>query len=66
MYQIDPADMPPVPICLVTLKERQDDVVDRLNNFVCNEFSLLGSYRQKVCHFVPCSAIVCDVPALAS
>lgn len=41
MYQIDPADMPPVPICLLTLKERQDDVVDRLNNFVCNEFSLM-------------------------
>lgn len=41
MHRIDPADAPPVPVCMVTLKERQNAAYDRLNHFVCNEFRSL-------------------------
>ena len=41
MHKIDPADAPPVPVCMVTLKGRQSDEVDRLNHFIRNEFPLM-------------------------
>ena len=37
MSPIDPADMPPVPICMVTLAGRCDDVTDCLDRFVREE-----------------------------
>lgn len=41
MHKIDPADAPPVPVCMVTLKDRQNAAYDRLSHFVCNEFRSL-------------------------
>ena len=41
MHRIDPVDAPPVPVCMVTLKARQNAAYDRLNHFVCNEFRSL-------------------------
>lgn len=41
MHDIDPADAPAVPVCLVTLEGRARPEVERLRRFVCNEFSLL-------------------------
>lgn len=38
MHKIDPADAPAVPVCMVTLKNRQGPATERLNHFVCHEF----------------------------
>lgn len=41
MHKIDPADAPPIPICVVTLKGKQGEKYERLDRFVSREFSLL-------------------------
>lgn len=41
MHKVDPTDAPPVPVCMVTLKGRQSDEVDRLHHFIRNEFPLM-------------------------
>ena len=41
MHDLDPADAPSVPVCLVTLEDSNRPEVERLKQFVCNEFSLL-------------------------
>ena len=41
MHKVDPADAPPVPICMVTLKGKESEKLDRLNSFVVNEFPLM-------------------------
>lgn len=41
MHRVDPSDAPPVPICMVTLKGRQSEAIDRLNRFVRNEFPFM-------------------------
>lgn len=41
MHRLDPTDAPPVPICMVTLKGRQSEAVDRLNRFVRKDFPLM-------------------------
>lgn len=41
MHDLDPSDAPTVPVCLVTLEDSSRPEVERLRQFVCNEFSLL-------------------------
>lgn len=41
MRKIDPADAPAVPICMVTLRGKQSDKLDRLDRFVTSEFPLM-------------------------
>lgn len=41
MHKVDPADAPPVPICMVTLRGKESEKLDRLNSFVVNEFPLM-------------------------
>lgn len=42
MHDLDPADAPSVPVCLVTLAGQQRPEVDRLRQFMLHESSLLG------------------------
>lgn len=42
MHGLDPADAPSVPVCIVTLEGSCRPEVERLRQFVCNEFSLLA------------------------
>lgn len=41
MHRVDPADAPPIPVCMVTLKGRQNESVERLDRFIRNEFPLM-------------------------
>lgn len=41
MHRLDPNDAPPVPICMVTLRGRQNESLERLDRFVRNEFPLM-------------------------
>ena len=41
MHRVDPADAPAVPICMVTLKGRDNELLERFSEFVCHEFPLV-------------------------
>lgn len=41
MHKVDPADAPAIPICMVTLKGKQNDKLERLDRFVTSEFPLM-------------------------
>lgn len=41
MRPLDPAEAPSIPVCMVTMEGGRREVVDRLDNFVRNEFRLL-------------------------
>ena len=41
MHRVDPADAPPIPICMVTKKGQQNEAVERLDRFVRKDFPLM-------------------------
>lgn len=41
MHDVDPADAPSIPVCLVTHAEQRRTEVERLRQFTCSEFSLM-------------------------
>ena len=54
MHKVDPADAPPVPICMVTLKGQESEKLDRLNSFVMNEFPLMKRmFNEAARHWMP-------------